>query len=1351
MLKRVRSPSWVAAVSVFFWAMLVPMVAWAVPPPNDLCAGAEVVPAAGPFPYDTAVTADITDATTTGDPPIPSCQANVSRSIWYAFTPTVTAAYTISNCSDTPTGSTVDDTVIAVYTSSDGTCAGTMTQVAGACDDDSCTAENFQSVLGVSLTAGTTYYIVSYQFDTPAPTAGNTAVQLRILQSAAAAPSNDQCGGAEVIPAAGPFPHLTTITADISNATSVGDPPAPSCQASVSRSIWQTFTPTVTANYTVQTCSTGPTATTVADTVVAIYTSSDGTCAGTMTQVAGACSDNACSNQSSVSTLLTAGTTYFFLIYKNGAAPPITGQTAVQVRVTAAFPPSNDTCATPTTLPLNTLVSGTLAAATNNFQLSTAAPNCYALPAGPPVPIGQTTSTAAGRDVVYSFTAPTAGSYSIRAQETVAGGNLVLGMGPTCPTAAGPTTLTDCSGAANRNSNTSAFSASEELMCVPMTAGQQVFVFVDETTAVTTGGGFVIEATPCVRETEANGTPATANALTCGTEGTISPTGDIDFFSLGTPAAGSRVFAMADGASGNSTDFDMRVTTATDTLEYDDANNSTPWGGLAPNIAGRALSGADSYVRMSHFSTSTAAEPYRIFSTVQPPGTGLGLSSATAETEPNNSLAAASSSGNLFFSGSISTGGATGDVDVFKFCAEAGDSIFLSIDGDPLRDLTPIEAALVLFDSAGTQIVGSGQNDFGSSSSNTSGAGSLTSSTPNSPGEAGLFRATYTGAYYAGIGTPGSGATATGDYLYSIALNCLNGAQLSSDLGITISDAPDPVTAGANVAYAVTMTNVGKTALDAQWTTTIPANMTFVSATGPAGWTCANNAGTVTCSTSCFPAGAPADFTLTLAASLCAPTGSVLSTTATASSKTPDPAAGNNSATTTTTVTGGCPDDGNACTAETCDVVTGCASSPVADGTMCSDGNSCTLSDACVAGACVAGMPVMCLALDACHVPGTCDPATGICSDPNAPDGTMCSDGNSCTLMDICAAGTCASGMPVVCTPLDACHVAGVCDPATGVCSDPNNEDGTACNDSNSCTQTDTCMAGTCTGGNNVVCPPPNACQAPGVCDVATGMCTFALMGPDTDADTVGDACDNCSTAPNTNQSNGDMDLLGDVCDNCPMVDNDGQEDLDKDGEGDDCDNDIDGDGISNSIETGLGLDPSDKDSDGDFIDDCTEACEENDGSCLENGVCTFGTAANTDGTGEIDALDDDSDGDGKTDAEEAGDMDLDTEPVDTDGDGVPDYRDVDGGMGGMGGMGGAGGMGGIGGSTTSSSTTTSAQGGAGGGAAGGDADPVVPSGGCDCGTATGESNSTSNMMLLLGIGAAVAGLRRRRNVTKPS
>ena len=49
---------------------------------------------------------------------------------------------------------------------------------------------------------------------------------------------------------------------------------------------------------------------------------------------------------------------------------------------------------------------------------------------------------------------------------------------------------------------------------------------------------------------------------------------------------------------------------------------------------------------------------------------------------------------------------------------------------------------------------------------------------------------------------------------------------------------------------------------------------------------------------------------------------------------------------------------------------------------------------------------VVCTASDQCHVAGTCNPSTGICSNPNKADGSSCSDGNPCTV-DACSGGVC--------------------------------------------------------------------------------------------------------------------------------------------------------------------------------------------------------------------------------------------------------------------------------------------------------------------------------------------------------
>src|SRR5205085_3575328 len=101
---------------------------------------------------------------------------------------------------------------------------------------------------------------------------------------------------------------------------------------------------------------------------------------------------------------------------------------------------------------------------------------------------------------------------------------------------------------------------------------------------------------------------------------------------------------------------------------------------------------------------------------------------------------------------------------------------------------------------------------------------------------------------------------------------------------------------------------------------------------------------------------------------------------------------------------------------------------------------------------------------------GGCNAQNGQCSNPNAPNGTVCDDGNGCTVSDTCQAGSCTAGAPRVCEAQDTCHSAGTCDPQSGQCSNPVLPDGTTCDDDNMCTQTDSCAAGTCVGSNPVIC-----------------------------------------------------------------------------------------------------------------------------------------------------------------------------------------------------------------------------------------------------------------------------------------
>jgi len=215
-----------------------------------------------------------------------------------------------------------------------------------------------------------------------------------------------------------------------------------------------------------------------------------------------------------------------------------------------------------------------------------------------------------------------------------------------------------------------------------------------------------------------------------------------------------------------------------------------------------------------------------------------------------------------------------------------------------------------------------------------------------------------------------------------------------------------------------------------------------------------------------------------------------------------------------------------------------CLNPNKANGSPCNDANACTLLDTCQLGVCQGGTPVVCGALDQCHIAGTCDTGTGLCSDPPAADGTGCSDGNACTQTDSCQAGLCAGTNPVVCGALDQCHVAGTCDTGTGLCSDPPAADGTGCSDGNACTAGDSCQAGACAPGAPV--PPPaevdngvalgklagsatiswNTAGGATASDVLRGLLSGLPVGP-------GGGDESCLGSPTSPASDSDVPAIG--------------------------------------------------------------------------------------------------------------------------------------------------------------------------------------------------------------------------------
>jgi uncharacterized repeat protein (TIGR01451 family) len=129
----------------------------------------------------------------------------------------------------------------------------------------------------------------------------------------------------------------------------------------------------------------------------------------------------------------------------------------------------------------------------------------------------------------------------------------------------------------------------------------------------------------------------------------------------------------------------------------------------------------------------------------------------------------------------------------------------------------------------------------------------------------------------------------------------------SADVQVTKVDTPDPVTAGTNLTYTITVTNAGpSSAATVALADTVPTGTTFVSLASPGGWSCTTPAvggtGAINCSIATLAAGGNAVFTLVVAVNPSLTNGTVITNNATASSTTADPNGGNNSATATTTV-----------------------------------------------------------------------------------------------------------------------------------------------------------------------------------------------------------------------------------------------------------------------------------------------------------------------------------------------------------------------------------------------------------------------------------------------------------------
>jgi uncharacterized repeat protein (TIGR01451 family) len=597
---------------------------------------------------------------------------------------------------------------------------------------------------------------------------------------------------------------------------------------------------------------------------------------------------------------------------------------------------------------------------------------------------------------------------------------------------------------------------------------------------------------PCVNNTNCG----TGGVCAVGVCGRTTNEGDVDFWTLGSPASGSKVYAAVAGAAANDYDWRMRITSTTETLGFDDDDDSQLNGSLAPNISGAKTTGGETFVKISR-SSAFVSEPYRLYAVVEPP-----IAAAQPESDGEAWDISYGWPGDGLFDDYLNNGANTGyvtgtflnggDSDCYKALAYEGDDLIWFGDSNPDRIAgTGINSnpQVIIYDAWGAGIsnfvfsTGTSRN-IGPFTGN---AG-LNATTPQSTSFFQHWRATYSGLFnlcFYGFSTTANTNTSPLSYAGSLTANCgpmhpAGPGTTTADVSVTEAGDVGPIESSGVTSFTITLTNnSGDIAQEVVLDDTLDANLRYLSLTINDGFGGKNTAcpslptpGTadapMNCTVMSLAPGASAVFVLTVQVADCIESGITISNSASISTTSTDPNPANDSATWSfdtvhseyctvlfcdasgcitdhcfepgTCNAGICEsspvngDDNNVCTADSCDPAVGIINDPT-PGQMCSDGNPCT-TDA-------------------------CDPVVG-CIFPPAPEGTLCDDFNSCTSNATCDGnGNCVGHVPPSCDDGNPCTDDSVFGPNC-VCHHLFSPDGTSCDDGNACTVGNTCTAGAC-------------------------------------------------------------------------------------------------------------------------------------------------------------------------------------------------------------------------------------------------------------------------------------------------
>ncbi len=240
-------------------------------------------------------------ATNTIGPPAPGCAGYNGGDVWFTLTVPAGGAITIRTRSIS--SSALLDAGMAAYSSSDNTCTGVLTLLG--CNDDIDFPYNEMSELNLTgLTVGNTIFIRVWEADNdqfgrfnicafitpPLPDAQCQAISV---------PVGTECE----------YQNFTNV-----GATTTNPPGAPSCGSPGSRrDVWYSFTAPASGNVVIQTDIGSMT-----DAAMALYSSSNGLCSGTLTQIECDDDDGMDFMPYIYRTGLTPGTTYWLRVWGYG-------------------------------------------------------------------------------------------------------------------------------------------------------------------------------------------------------------------------------------------------------------------------------------------------------------------------------------------------------------------------------------------------------------------------------------------------------------------------------------------------------------------------------------------------------------------------------------------------------------------------------------------------------------------------------------------------------------------------------------------------------------------------------------------------------------------------------------------------------------------------------------------------------------------------------------------------------------------------------------------------------------------------------------------------------------------------